>query len=137
MGRPAHLRTHAVMFFLLFFLRDDRDMAAAAIDLVSTDATSRGRMSRSMELLLAAIFLVLWGFLVTSLVDTVVRSMQVRGAEELTTLVVLPGTSGGLAAFGLLGIFIGLVALALAVTLSKVVRRQAGCLMLELDAAEG
>ena len=75
----------------------------------------------------AAIFLLLWGFIVTVLlVDTVLRPMLVRGADELTTLIVFLGVFGGLAAFGLLGIFIGPVALAIAVTLLEVMRGQAG-----------
>ena len=60
------------------------------------------------------------------LVDTVLRPMLVRGADELTTLIVFLGVFGGLAAFGLLGIFIGPVALAIAVALLGVMRDQAG-----------
>jgi len=60
------------------------------------------------------------------LVDAVLRPMLVRGADELTTLIVFLGVFGGLAAFGLLGIFIGPVALAIAVALLEVMRGQAG-----------
>jgi len=75
----------------------------------------------------SAIFLFLWGFVVTVLlVDAVLRPMLVRGADELTTLIVFLGVFGGLAAFGLLGIFIGPVALAIAVALLEVMRGQAG-----------
>jgi len=75
----------------------------------------------------AAIFLFLWGFVVTVLlVDAVLRPMLVRGADELTTLIVFLGVFGGLAAFGLLGIFIGPVALAIAVALLEVMRSHAG-----------
>jgi predicted PurR-regulated permease PerM len=75
----------------------------------------------------SAIFLFLWGLLVTAvLVDTVLRPMLVRGADELTTLIVFLGVFGGLAAFGLLGIFIGPMALAIAIALLDVMRRQAG-----------
>lgn len=71
----------------------------------------------------SAIFLFLWGLVVTSLlVDVVLRPMLVRGADELTTLIVFLGVFGGLAAFGLLGIFIGPVALAIAVALLEVMR---------------
>jgi predicted PurR-regulated permease PerM len=56
-------------------------------------------------------------------VDNVLRPMLIRGAEELSTLVVFLGVFGGLAAFGLLGIFIGPVALA--TTLLGVMRRAA------------
>ncbi len=75
----------------------------------------------------SAIFLLLWGFFVTVLlVDAFLRPMLVRGADELTTLIVFLGVFGGLATFGLLGIFIGPVALAIAVTLLEVMRGQAG-----------
>jgi predicted PurR-regulated permease PerM len=75
----------------------------------------------------SAIFLFLWGLVVTVLlVDTVLRPVLVRGADELTTLIVFLGVFGGLAAFGLLGIFIGPVALAIAVALLEVMRFHAG-----------
>jgi predicted PurR-regulated permease PerM len=75
----------------------------------------------------SAIFLFLWGLLVTVLlVDAFLRPMLVRGADELTTLIVFLGVFGGLAAFGLLGVFIGPVALAIAVALLGVMRGQAG-----------
>jgi predicted PurR-regulated permease PerM len=82
----------------------------------------------------AAIFLFLWGLLVTSLlVDTVLRPMLVHGSEELTAPIVFLGVFGGLAAFGLLGIFIGPVALAIAVALLQVMRGQAGSPRLDSD----
>ncbi len=74
----------------------------------------------------AAIFLFVWGVVVASfLADNVLRPMLIRGAEELSTLVVLLGVFGGLAAFGLLGIFIGPVVLVLGTTLIQVMRRAA------------
>ena len=75
----------------------------------------------------SAIFLLAWGVVVASfLADNVLRPMLIRGTEELSTLVVFLGVFGGLAAFGLLGIFIGPVALVLATTLIQVMRHQAG-----------
>jgi len=75
----------------------------------------------------SGVFLFAWGLGVTSiLADNVLRPMLIRGAEELSTLVVFLGVFGGLAAFGLLGIFIGPVALALASTLLGTMRREAG-----------
>ena len=86
-----------------------------AIYLFSTDRPGSGA------------FLFAWGLLVTSiLADNVLRPILIRGAEELSTLVVFLGVFGGLAAFGLLGIFIGPVALALAITLLGAMRRAAG-----------
>jgi predicted PurR-regulated permease PerM len=75
----------------------------------------------------SAVFLFAWGLVVTSfLADNVLRPMLIRGSDELSTLVVFLGVFGGIAAFGLLGIFIGPVALALAVTLVGVIRQAAG-----------
>lgn len=74
----------------------------------------------------AAIFLFLWGALVTVfLADNVLRPLLIRGAEGLSTLVVFLGVFGGLAAFGLLGIFIGPMALVVGVSLLDAMRRRA------------
>jgi predicted PurR-regulated permease PerM len=74
----------------------------------------------------AGIFLLLWGSLVTSfLCDNVLRPLLIRGAEELSTVVVFLGVFGGLAAFGLLGIFIGPMALATFASLLGALRRRA------------
>lgn len=71
----------------------------------------------------SAIFLFLWGTFVTSfLADNVLRPMLIRGADELSTLVVILGVFGGMGAFGLLGVFIGPIALALAVSFLQVLR---------------
>jgi predicted PurR-regulated permease PerM len=74
----------------------------------------------------AAIFLFLWGSLVTSfLCDNVLRPLLIRGADELSTVVVFLGVFGGLATFGLLGIFIGPMALATFASLLGALRRRA------------
>ncbi len=74
-----------------------------------------------------AVFLLLWGVVVASfLADNVLRPLLIGHSEELSTLVVFLGVFGGLAAFGLLGVFIGPVVLALATTLLAVMRREAG-----------
>ncbi|MGE5234140.1 MAG: AI-2E family transporter [Acidobacteriota bacterium] len=73
----------------------------------------------------AAIVLFLWGAILASfLADNVLKPMLIRG-EELNTLVVFLGVFGGLTAFGLLGIFIGPIALAFAVTMLEVLRHEA------------
>ena len=74
----------------------------------------------------AAVFLAAWGTIVTSLLaDTVLRPLLTRGSEKLSTLVVVLGVFGGLASFGLLGVFIGPMVLALAITLLGTLRSQA------------
>jgi predicted PurR-regulated permease PerM len=74
----------------------------------------------------AAIFLALWGVIVASfLADNVLRPLLIRDSDELSTLVVFLGVFGGLSAFGLLGIFIGPIALAFFFTLLGILRELA------------
>jgi predicted PurR-regulated permease PerM len=72
----------------------------------------------------AAIFLALWGAIVTSfLADNMLKPLLIRG-DQLNTAVVFLGVFGGLSAFGLLGIFIGPIALAAATSLLAVLREK-------------
>jgi predicted PurR-regulated permease PerM len=83
-----------------------------------------------------AIFLVVWGIVVASfLADNVLKPLLIRGEGEMDTLVVFLGVFGGIPAFGLLGVFIGPVALAMGVTLVKVLGRAARASREEDDAA--
>ena len=59
------------------------------------------------------------------LADNVLRPILIGGAEELTTLIAFLGVFGGVSAFGLLGIFIGPVTLAIGLNILDVMRRQA------------
>jgi len=56
--------------------------------------------------------LLLWGFLVVSTVDNVIRPLVISGASRVPFLVVLFGVLGGLNAFGAVGLFLGPVILA-------------------------
>jgi Ca2+-transporting ATPase len=56
--------------------------------------------------------LLLWGFLVVSTVDNVIRPLVISGASQVPFLVVLFGVLGGLKAFGAVGLFLGPVILA-------------------------
>ena len=67
----------------------------------------------------AAIFLLVWGALLVSLVDNVVRPLLVSGRANVGTLTVFIGVLGGIAAFGAIGLFLGPVILALAIALIR------------------
>ena len=56
--------------------------------------------------------LLLWGALVVSWVDNLVRPMVISGASRVPFLLVMFGVLGGVAAFGLIGLFVGPVILA-------------------------
>ena len=58
------------------------------------------------------IALLLWGFLVVSTVDNVIRPLVISGAGSVPFLVVMFGVLGGLNAFGAVGLFLGPVILA-------------------------
>jgi predicted PurR-regulated permease PerM len=68
------------------------------------------------------IFMVIWGALLVSLVDNVVRPMMVSGRANVGTLTVFIGVLGGLAAFGAIGLFLGPVILALVIALIRLVQ---------------
>ncbi|MGH8175998.1 MAG: AI-2E family transporter [Steroidobacter sp.] len=76
----------------------------------------------------AMIFLLIWGGLLVSLVDNVVRPMLVSGRAAVGTLTVFIGVLGGIAAFGAIGLFLGPVVLALIIALIR--------FMLEIRRAE-
>jgi predicted PurR-regulated permease PerM len=65
----------------------------------------------------AAAFMVIWGALLVSLVDNIVRPMLVSGRAPVGTLTVFIGVLGGIAAFGAIGLFLGPVLLALIIAL--------------------
>lgn len=60
----------------------------------------------------AALGLFLWGALAVSWIDNVVRPLVISGATKIPFLLVMFGVLGGLASFGLVGLFIGPVILA-------------------------
>ena len=70
-----------------------------------------------------AVFLAVWGLVVVStLADNVLKPLLIGGGTRLSTLVVFLGVFGGLAAFGLLGLFIGPMVLAFGLTLLEILR---------------
>ncbi|HET7527339.1 MAG TPA: AI-2E family transporter [Burkholderiaceae bacterium] len=63
----------------------------------------------------AGLGLLLWGALAVSWIDNLVRPLVISGVARVPFLLVLFGVLGGLAAFGLIGLFVGPVALAILV----------------------
>ena len=61
---------------------------------------------------IAAVGLFVWGLTAVSWVDNIVRPLVISGATRIPFLLVMFGVLGGLAAFGLVGLFIGPVILA-------------------------
>ncbi len=61
----------------------------------------------------AGISLLLWGALVVSWVDNIIRPIVISGASRIPFLLVLFGVLGGLARFGFIGLFVGPVVLAI------------------------
>lgn len=67
----------------------------------------------------AAIFMVVWGALLVSLIDNIVRPLLVSQHAEIGTLTIFLGVLGGIAAFGAIGLFVGPLVLALVIALLR------------------
>ncbi|MGR8981378.1 MAG: AI-2E family transporter [Gammaproteobacteria bacterium] len=65
-----------------------------------------------MDRILPGIGLMLWGVVVVSTIDNVIRPLVISGAGKIPFLVVLFGVLGGVSAFGAIGLFLGPVILA-------------------------
>jgi predicted PurR-regulated permease PerM len=66
-----------------------------------------------------AIFLFLWGMLIVSTIDNLVKPLLIGKGSDLPFLLIILGMLGGVFLFGVLGIFIGPTLLALAYTLLR------------------
>ena len=55
----------------------------------------------------------LWGILVISWVDNLIRPIVISGATKIPFIIIFIGVLGGLTAFGFVGLFIGPVVLAI------------------------
>jgi predicted PurR-regulated permease PerM len=73
-----------------------------------------------------ALFLVLWGILLVSSLDNVLRPLLISGPTRIPFLLVFFGVLGGLASLGMLGIFVGPVLLSVAFTLLAELPRMYG-----------
>lgn len=58
----------------------------------------------------------LWGMLVISWVDNLIRPIVISGATKIPFIIIFIGVLGGLTAFGFVGLFIGPVVLAIGLT---------------------
>jgi predicted PurR-regulated permease PerM len=63
------------------------------------------------------LFLLIWGVAVAGSADNVLRPLLISGRAEIGTLAAFVGAVGGLTAFGLVGLFLGPVIVALALAL--------------------
>jgi len=65
------------------------------------------------------IFLTAWGGILVSTADNFLKPLFISGRAEVPTLAVFIGVIGGLSAFGLVGMFLGPIVIALALTIVK------------------
>jgi len=70
-----------------------------------------------------AIFLAAWGLLVVGLIDNVVKPFLIKGDVEMGGAVVFFALIGGIAAFGMIGLLVGPLALAAFLALLRMYRR--------------
>ena len=56
--------------------------------------------------------LAIWGTLVISSIDNVIRPLVISSSSEIPFLLVMFGVLGGLSAFGMIGLFLGPIILA-------------------------
>lgn len=73
-----------------------------------------------------ALILVIWATLFVGSVDNVLRPLLIRGRVELHTLPLFFSLLGGVQVFGLLGVFVGPVVLAVTMTLIDMLRDEMG-----------
>jgi predicted PurR-regulated permease PerM len=99
---------------------------AAVLSVVPVGGTSLVWVPASLWLLFgeervgAGIFLLVWGTAIVGLADNFVKPLLISGrAEGVPTLAVFIGVLGGLAAFGLVGLFLGPLVIALVMALLR------------------
>lgn len=73
-----------------------------------------------------AVFMAVWGVVVAGSADNVLKPLLISGRAEIGTLPVFFGVIGGLAAFGMVGLFVGPVIVALGLVLIQFAEETAG-----------
>jgi len=68
----------------------------------------------------AAVFVTIWSLLLTGTIDNLVKPLVVRGRSDMPTLLVFLGVFGGLAAFGVIGLLVGPVLMAMLLALLRI-----------------
>jgi len=71
-----------------------------------------------------AIFLVLWGFLVVGLIDNVMKPIFISGRSKLNFILVFFGILGGINLFGLVGVFVGPLIIAIFLAFLEIFKLQ-------------
>jgi predicted PurR-regulated permease PerM len=66
------------------------------------------------------IFMVLWGVFAISSIDNIIRPYLISHGSHLSLLLIVLGVTGGIAAFGFIGIFIGPPILAVGLTFVRI-----------------
>ena len=66
-----------------------------------------------------AVFILLWGFILVSSVDNVLKPLLISRGSNLPFVLILFGVMGGIFAFGFVGVFIGPTLLAVGFSLLK------------------
>lgn len=68
----------------------------------------------------SALFVVFWSVVLTGTIDNLVKPLVVRGRSDMPTLLVFLGVFGGLIAFGVIGLLVGPVLMALLLALLRI-----------------
>jgi len=82
-----------------------------------------------------AIFLTVWGVLVVSTIDNVVRPWAMRGKSQLPAIPLLFAVIGGMQAFGFIGLVIGPLVFSLLMSIIDIYKRSFGIRRSESDVA--
>jgi len=67
----------------------------------------------------AGVLLLAYGIVIVALADNLLRPLLISGRSEVPTLAVFVGVLGGLAAFGMVGMFLGPLVISLVVALVR------------------